>query len=117
MIRTKKYPLIFVLAIFSTGCRKSADARLELAQMNIPFIEIAFIVTARQGNASVLPLFLDAKMSTDIKTCDGQPALSVAAFLSDWLVITFASSLCLTCLPWLAQSLSRSRLTSLEGEK
>jgi ankyrin repeat protein len=80
MIRTIIFPLILVLAIFSTGCRKSSDAaRLELAQMNIPFTEAAFIDTARQGNTSALALFLDAGMSTETKTYDGQPALSVAA--------------------------------------
>jgi ankyrin repeat protein len=80
MIRTIIFPLILVLATFSTGCRKSADAaRLELAQMNIPFTEAAFIDTARQGDTSALALFLDAGMSAETKTYDGQPALSVAA--------------------------------------
>lgn len=80
MIRTIIFPLIFVLAIFSTGCRKSAEtARLELAQMNIPFTEMAFIDTARQGDTSALALFLDAGMSAETKTYEGQPALSVAA--------------------------------------
>src|SRR5215217_1904840 len=80
MTRTIIFPLILVLAIFSTGCRKSADAaRLELAQMNIAFTEAAFIDAARQGDTSALALFLDAGMSTETKTYDGQPALSVAA--------------------------------------
>jgi ankyrin repeat protein len=80
MIRTIIFPSILVLAIFSTGCRKSADdARLKLAQMNMPFTEAAFIDTARQGDTSALALFLDAGMSAQTKTYDGQPALSVAA--------------------------------------
>ena len=80
MIRTIIFPLILVLAIFSTGCRKSADAaRLELAQKNIPFTEAAFIDAARQGDTSALALFLEAGMSAETKTYDGQPALSVAA--------------------------------------
>jgi ankyrin repeat protein len=80
MIRTIIFPLILALSIFSTGCRKSADAaRLELAQMNIPFTEAAFIDTVRRGDASTLALFLDAGMSTETKTYDGQPVLSVAA--------------------------------------
>jgi ankyrin repeat protein len=80
MIRTIIFPLIFVLAIFSSGCRKGADAaRLQLAQMNIPFTEAAFIDTARQGDTSALTLFLDAGMSAETKSYDGQTALSVAA--------------------------------------
>jgi ankyrin repeat protein len=83
MTRTIIFPLIFVLAIFSTGCRKGADAaRLELAQMNIPFTEMAFIDTARQGDTSALALFLDAGMSAQTKTYDGQPVLSVAALFN-----------------------------------
>lgn len=79
-IRTIIFPLVCVLAVFSTGCGKSADAaRFELAQMNIPFTERAFIDTVRQGDTSALALFLDAGMSTETKTYDGQPALSVAA--------------------------------------
>ncbi|HKY05189.1 MAG TPA: ankyrin repeat domain-containing protein [Blastocatellia bacterium] len=80
MTRTIILLSAFVLAIFSTGCGKGADAaRLELAQMNIPFTERAFIDTVRQGDTSALALFLDAGMSTATKTYDGQPALSVAA--------------------------------------
>jgi ankyrin repeat protein len=80
MTRTIIFPLILVLTIFSTGCRKGSDAaRLELAQMNIPFTEAAFIDTTRQGDTSALALFLDAGMSAETKTYDGQPALSVAA--------------------------------------
>lgn len=80
MIRTIIFPLIFALAIFSAACRKDADAaRLELAQMNIPFTETAFIDTTRQGDISALSLFLDAGMSAETKTYEGQPALSVAA--------------------------------------
>ena len=80
MMRTIIFPLIFVLAILSTGCQNSADvARLELAQMNLPFTETAFIDAVRQGDTSALALFLDAGMSTEAKTYEGQPVLSVAA--------------------------------------
>jgi serine/threonine-protein phosphatase 6 regulatory ankyrin repeat subunit B len=72
--------MIFVLASFSTGCRNNADAaRLELAQMNLPFTETAFIDAIRQGDTSALALFLDAGMSAEAKTYEGQPVLSVAA--------------------------------------
>src|SRR5205085_11661576 len=80
MTRTLVLPLVLALAIFSAGCRKGADAaRLELAQKNIAFTDKAFFDTLRQGDTATLALFLDAGMSTETKTYEGQPALSVAA--------------------------------------
>lgn len=72
MVRAQIFLLVFALAIFSTSCGKRADAaRLELAQMEIPFTEMAFIDSARQGNASAVGLFLDAGISVEAKTYDG----------------------------------------------
>lgn len=80
MLGKQIFPLLFVLATAFTSCGKSTEAaRLKLAQLNIPSTEQAFIENARQGNNAALSLFLEAGMSAETRTYDGQSALLVAA--------------------------------------
>jgi ankyrin repeat protein len=79
MPRNQISPLIFALAVSFAGCGRAAEAaRVELAQMNVPYTETAYIESARQGDTATLTLFLKAGMSPEAKTYDGQSALLVA---------------------------------------
>jgi uncharacterized protein len=74
----KIFLTLLSLATF-TGCGRSAEqARLGLAQMNIPFNPSAFIENARQGNIDAVGLFLKAGMDPDVKINEGQTALEAA---------------------------------------
>src|SRR5262245_37365664 len=67
------------LLVALAGCGKSQkSARAELAQMNIAYTDMAFIESAREGNATAVALFIDAGMNPDTKTSAGQSALEAA---------------------------------------
>jgi ankyrin repeat protein len=70
--------LLFLIFSF-TGCGKSANAaRLELAQMNIPYTEMNFIESARLGNSTAVGLFIDSGMNLEARDGAGQTALMTA---------------------------------------
>src|SRR5215510_15996799 len=70
---------VLALLVFLTGCGKSKEAaRLELAQMNIPYTERAFIKKATQGDTGAVSLFLAAGMDIEAKSSEGQTALLLA---------------------------------------
>jgi hypothetical protein len=73
-------PLIPVLIVIA-GCGNRAGdrARVQLAQLNVPYTESSFIDSAREGNAGVVDLFLDAGMGTEVKTRECQTPLMAAA--------------------------------------
>ena len=83
MLRNHTLPLIFVLAVYSAACGRAAEAaRVELAQMNIPYTEKAYIESARQGDTATLTLFLKAGMNLEANSYDGQSAFLVATLAS-----------------------------------
>jgi len=75
--------LLLVLSVALNGCGQRREAaRLELAQMNIPFTERAFLQTAWTGNAPAVELFLAAGMNPEARTFEGQTALMLATLSS-----------------------------------
>ena len=78
MLRVSILPLLLLILCF-TGCGKGAEtARLQLAQMNIPFTEMDFLASARQGNSAAVGLFIDAGVDMDARDGVGQTALMTA---------------------------------------
>lgn len=83
MLHRKSLPLLLLLIPVLTACADSgAAARMQLAQMNIPFTENDFIDNARQGNSAAVTLFIDAGMSLEARDRVGQTPL-MAATLAD----------------------------------
>src|SRR5262245_22298376 len=83
MRRVQLSTLLMFLIFSFTGCGKRADAaRMELAQVNIPFTEMDFIENARQGNSTAVGLFIDAGINLEAKDRVGQTALMTAALAS-----------------------------------
>jgi hypothetical protein len=73
-------PLLPLLIVIGGCGNRAADrARVQLAQLNVPYTESSFIDGAREGNAGVVELFLDAGMDTEVKTREGQTPLMAAA--------------------------------------
>ena len=80
--------LILAFAVGLAGCGKGADeARLQLAQMNVPFTDRAFIENARDGNASAIELFIKAGMDTEVRNAEGQTPLHAATLASKFDVV------------------------------
>jgi hypothetical protein len=79
MLHKRFLPLLLFLIVGLAGCGKSAaDARIQLAQMNIPFTEVDFIENARQGNSQAVSLFIDAGMNLEARDRVGQTPLMTA---------------------------------------
>src|SRR5262245_40830140 len=79
MRRVHVWPLLLLSILGFAGCGKSTQAaRMELAQMNIPYTEMNFIETARQGNSTAVSLFIDAGMDLEAHDRVGQTALMTA---------------------------------------
>jgi len=65
--------LSLLLLIALSGCNGARDkARLQLAQLNVPFLDTTFIDNARQGNTDVVKLFLEGGMDIETKSSTGQ---------------------------------------------
>src|SRR5262245_39497379 len=74
----KIFLTLLSLATFTACGSGGEEARLGLAQMNIPYTASAFIENARQGNTDAVALFLKAGMNPDVKINEGQTALEAA---------------------------------------
>ena len=89
MLHARKclFPML-ALIVLLTGCGKGKDqARLYLAQLNVPFTEQAFIENARQGNTAAVELFLKAGMDSEIKTTEGQTPMLAATLANKFDVV------------------------------
>src|ERR1044072_1942521 len=89
MRHARKYlfPMLALIATI-TGCGKGAnDARVELAQMNVPFTDMAFIYNARQGNTAAVELFLKAGMDSEVRNAEGQTPLLAATLAGKFDVV------------------------------
>src|SRR5262245_24673209 len=69
---------IAALAIASCA-RDDARARAQLTDLEIGFSAANFIHHAREGKLEIMRLFLDAGMSVEAATAEGQTALMVVA--------------------------------------
>jgi len=79
MLHKQVLPFLLFLIPGLTGCAKSGDAaRMQLAQMNIPFTEMDLIENARQGNSAAVALFIDAGMNLEARDRVGQTPLMAA---------------------------------------
>ena len=75
MLRNRILLWLLVSSLSLSACSKQSDtARLKLAEMSIPYTEMDFVESAREGNKIVVGLFLDAGMDTEKKARDGQTA-------------------------------------------
>ena len=61
MIRTlSKIVVVLVSAAFAVGCQSPEDARRELAELDIPYTQEAFIEAAKNEDTLAVKLFLAA---------------------------------------------------------
>ena len=78
--RCLQYALVSIVAFSLLACgNPQEEARIKLGQMNVKYNEDTFVERAKDGDALVVKLFLDAGMNPNATDKEGATPLMAAA--------------------------------------